>query len=409
MRLLIVQYAGDYRETFYRFVEGKGETYYAQKYSVDAVAEIGQYVEEVATLCCLTENPYDEKLSNGVRAIGAGMQREVDFKKILKLVEAYQPTHLILRTPSAELLRWAVHHKVPTIATLADSFSVKGLRGKLKNLYLAFLLNNKHIHWIGNHGITASRSLTSIGVNSDKVIPWDWPHSVTPESFPAKTLRTDGQPWNLMFIGSIIEGKGVGDALEAVAALKARNFPVRLRLAGKGDIAHFQDIARNLDIEDCVEFLGVIENKAVVGLMQSADLVLIPSRHEYPEGFPMAIYEALCSRTPVIASDHPMFLNHLKNNVSAMIFPASNSAALADRVEQVLTNPDLYERISQTTYVTWNNLQIPVKWAELVLRWVQNSPDNQAWLHQHCLSSEIYHQPEETIAPMPVSQSVVMG
>ena len=27
MRLLIVQYAGDYREAFERFAEGKGETY----------------------------------------------------------------------------------------------------------------------------------------------------------------------------------------------------------------------------------------------------------------------------------------------------------------------------------------------------------------------------------------------
>jgi hypothetical protein len=29
MRLLIVQYAGDYREAFERFAEGKEETYYA--------------------------------------------------------------------------------------------------------------------------------------------------------------------------------------------------------------------------------------------------------------------------------------------------------------------------------------------------------------------------------------------
>lgn len=40
MRLLIVQYACDYREAFERFAEGKGETDSAQKYSVDVVAEI---------------------------------------------------------------------------------------------------------------------------------------------------------------------------------------------------------------------------------------------------------------------------------------------------------------------------------------------------------------------------------
>ncbi len=41
MRLLMVQYAGDYREAVERFAEGKGETYYAHKYSVGDHALIG--------------------------------------------------------------------------------------------------------------------------------------------------------------------------------------------------------------------------------------------------------------------------------------------------------------------------------------------------------------------------------
>ncbi|NEQ88464.1 MAG: glycosyl transferase family 1, partial [Moorea sp. SIO2I5] len=44
MRLLIIQYAGDYREAFERLANGGPETYYAQKYSVDSVAEIGKQI-----------------------------------------------------------------------------------------------------------------------------------------------------------------------------------------------------------------------------------------------------------------------------------------------------------------------------------------------------------------------------
>jgi len=72
MRLLIAQYAGDYREAFYNLAEGKGETYYAQQYSVDAVAKTAAQVDEVATLSFLSTERYDEVLPNGVRAIGAG-------------------------------------------------------------------------------------------------------------------------------------------------------------------------------------------------------------------------------------------------------------------------------------------------------------------------------------------------
>lgn len=51
MRLVIVQYAGDYAEAFERLAKGGSETYYAQKYSVDTVTEMGKRVESVAVIC----------------------------------------------------------------------------------------------------------------------------------------------------------------------------------------------------------------------------------------------------------------------------------------------------------------------------------------------------------------------
>jgi len=49
MRLLMVQYADDYRQAFQRF-EGGNETYYAQKYSIDTVAKIRKKIEEATFL-----------------------------------------------------------------------------------------------------------------------------------------------------------------------------------------------------------------------------------------------------------------------------------------------------------------------------------------------------------------------
>jgi hypothetical protein len=93
LRLLIVQYGGDYREAVQRFSEGKEETYYAQKYSVDVVAEIGEQIEEAGVLCCFTAEPYNEIVSNGVRAIGAGFKDKFDVKHLLEIIKEYNPTH----------------------------------------------------------------------------------------------------------------------------------------------------------------------------------------------------------------------------------------------------------------------------------------------------------------------------
>jgi hypothetical protein len=82
MRVVVVQYSGDYRQSVQYFAMGKEETYYAQKHSVDSVAKLKAYAEEVTVLCCLSEEPYDEILPNGVRAIGAGFQDKIDIKKV---------------------------------------------------------------------------------------------------------------------------------------------------------------------------------------------------------------------------------------------------------------------------------------------------------------------------------------
>jgi glycosyltransferase involved in cell wall biosynthesis len=390
MRLLFVQYGGDYREAADRLAAGGGETYYAQKYSVDAVAEIGKRIEEVAVLCCLTDTPYNQVLQNGVRAIGAGFTKEVQVKKIISLVEEQNPTHLIVCTPIRPLLRWAIQNKVKTIAVFADSFSTQGIRNKLRNYWLSNRLNHKQIQWVFNHGINSSLLLKEIGVNPNKIVPWDWPARVTPESFSPKELRKDARTWNLVYVGAVIEAKGVGDVLEAIARLKAKNLSVNLTIAGGGETKDFLNQARRLQIEDSVKFLGVVPNNTIVPLMRDADLVLIPSRHDYPEGFPITIYEALCSRTPLIASNHPMFKDNLNHGINAMIFPAANPTALAECVENLLADPQLYRKISEASADAWKRLQIPVKWAEMINRWLDDSPENQQWLFEHRLASGLY-------------------
>ncbi|MEG4404802.1 glycosyltransferase [Microcoleus sp. MON2_D5] len=391
MRLLIVQYAGDYRESFERFAEGKGETYSAQKYSVDAVAEIGKLMEEVTVICCLTAEPYNRVLANGVRAIGTGFQGKIPMKNLLRLIAEQKPTHLVLRTPIGEIFQWAIRHKVKTIATLADSFSTEGLRKKIKNYWLASLLNNNQIEWIGNHGINSCLSIKKIGVKSSKIIPWDWPSTVTPDLFTQKTLPVGKSTWDLVYIGSITESKGVGDVIEAVAKLKAKNLSMNLKIAGGGEIEKFTKQAKQLQVEDRVQFLGLLENNRVVHLMREADLVVIPSRHAYAEGVPMTIYEALCSRTPIIASDHPMFQNNLKHQENAMIFSASDSRDLAAQIEKLLSDSALYESISLVAADAWKRLQIPVKWALMIERWIDGSEENRQWLLEHTLSSGLYN------------------
>ncbi|HEY9909706.1 MAG TPA: glycosyltransferase [Thermosynechococcaceae cyanobacterium] len=390
MRLLVVQYAGDYREAVERFSQDGDENYYAQKYSVESVAELGKKIEEVAVLVCRTAEPYSERLKNGVYGIGAGFTNEDSDLRLLSLVEQQNPTHLVVCTPNRSLLKWAVRNKVKTLALFADSFSTEGFRNKFRSFQLARLLNHPQIEWVANHNINSARSLKAIGVNPDKIVPWDWPAVITPSLFSAKASPSSQMPWSLLYVGAITESKGVGDVLSAIAALRAKNFPVRLRIAGAGETEQFKAMAARLNISSAVEFLGLVPNPKVVHLMREADAVVIPSRAEYLEGLPMTIYEALCSRTPIVASDHPMFKGKLIDRTSALVFPAANSAALAEKVQLLLSEPKLYEQLSENAEVAWNQIQIPVKFADLLNHWLFDAPGRSDWIYSYRLSSGRY-------------------
>jgi glycosyltransferase involved in cell wall biosynthesis len=387
--LVILQYAGDYREAAQRLAANGPETYYAQKYSVDAVAALAPKFTAVAVVCCLTSESYDEVLPNGVRAVGAGCSGDVDERRVVSLIERLEPQSLILRTPMPGVMRWATARRVRTLATLADSFSRNGLRSRVRNYRLAALFNHPGIEWILNHGLSSCVSLRNIGVSPEKIVPWDWPSLVVPNPEP-KSLRQGADEYGLFYAGLLSEAKGLGDLLDAIAILSGRGIRVRLKAAGSGDAAQFIARAEALAIRDSVDFLGLVPHKSIQQLMRQADAVIVPSRHEYPEGFPMTIYEALCSRTPLVASDHPMFRAGLADRSDSLIFPAGRPSVLANCIFDLLRNPDLYRTLSTATVDAWTRLQLPVKWADAVERWVSDSPDDRSWLLDHRLSSGLY-------------------
>jgi glycosyltransferase involved in cell wall biosynthesis len=390
LRLTIVQYAGDYREAFERLDTGGQETYHAQRYSINVVGSLARQLEQVCVVCAITEKRYDTLLGNGVRAIGAGLRHGFKGSDLVREVAKSKPTRLSLTTPNLSILRWVDANRLPTIVPLADSFQNEGLRSFFRNRLLAYYLNKPTVEWIGNHGINACLSLVNIGVLPEKVVPWDWPHTRRPSDNASKTLREDSSH-RLIYVGSVTSSKGVSDLLKAVALLNGRGKDVSLSIVGHDPDGAMQRKAERLGISKVTRFAGLVDNKRVPELMREADLVIIPSRHEYPEGLPLTIYEALSARTPVIASDHPMFRNVLVDHESALIFPAGDAEKLSEAIELLLNDPVLYAEISQNCEAAWNAIQLPVQMGLFLESWILNDTSQLNWIKAHALTSGKYN------------------
>ncbi|MCY7390409.1 MAG: glycosyl transferase family 1, partial [Leptolyngbyaceae cyanobacterium CAN_BIN12] len=248
MRLLILQYAGDYREAVQRFAHGGSENYYAQKYTVDGLAELAQQLEELTVLCCTSGEVYDEILENGVRAVGGGFEgRIVDEAKIIELIQRLQPTHIVFYTSLRKVLRWAIKQQIQVLGMLAESIVVKNWRDRWHTFQLTHLLNQPQVEWVGSYGITSSKLLQVLGVKAEKIIPWDFLITTTPGSYSPKTLPNTTTPRQLVYVGSLSESKGVGDVFRAVALLRQQNFPFCLKVVGNDIGGEFANLAASLN------------------------------------------------------------------------------------------------------------------------------------------------------------------
>ena len=386
-RLLVVQF-GNYAEAEHRFARGEEENYFAQRYTVDYVASLRRKGCHVRVIS-LGENAMLEQLPSGVESVGIclypGRFRDRT-RQLIHMVARWKPTHLLLHSPIPQLLRWAVLNRVETLPLLADSFRAAGIRNRMRYRRLAKALNDSAIRWVANHGINACEDLRRIGVSSGKLLPFDWPSFDSPSIWRAKKAPADTNSIRLTYVGQITASKGVGDVLEAVAIAKANGKQYQATFAGRGEIKYFGNYANRLGVADSVRFVGPVSRRAAMEMMNAGDVVVVASRHEYPEGMPQTIYEGMVSRSPVVASDHPMFSGRVIHRENGMIFRAGHANSLYQAIDDLVHDPALYEQLSMDSDRNASQLHGPLKWHQLIGRWLSGTTENDAWLRQYALS-----------------------
>jgi len=161
-----------------------------------------------------------------------------------------------------------------------------------------------------------------------------------------------------------------------------------------GDEGRFRAQADALEIQGHVSFWGRLSHTEVLEQMHRHDVVLVPSRHEYPEGLPATLYEALCCRTPLVISDHPMFRLRLRPERDALTFTAGRPGELAAQLERLATDAHCYARLSRASAAAAERYLCPLQWHELIERWLRDTPEDAASLASYSLASGRYELPD---------------
>jgi glycosyltransferase involved in cell wall biosynthesis len=376
-RIAVVQH-GDYLEARRRLAAGGKETYGSQRYSVDAQEQLIAHLPHIVFSLdgrparVETEGPgeYITVPASMMRWVPARIDAYWRAYKILRRLERYSPTHLVLRTNDiigCQMLAWANARKLPTIALLASRFEAS----HPPNQRFCKLANQSNVLFVGNHSRVATQSLIDCGLRAEKAIAWDFAQRIKPGDFAAKE-PPDAGPFTVLFAGMMIEGKGIRDVVDAVQTVRRSGIDMRLTAYGEGPLR--SGLTAHAGVTDgWLTFPGVVSIEQLTDAMSKSSLVVVPTRPEFPEAVNLVLMDALATRTPVAISDHPTFKAAFDGQCTMPFFQAGNAHALAELLTTLATTPDTYRSFSQQTSLAWQSLQIDCKFHELLERFAEES------------------------------------
>jgi glycosyltransferase involved in cell wall biosynthesis len=168
--------------------------------------------------------------------------------------------------------------------------------------------------------------------------------------------------------------KRQGDLIRALALLPDR---WRLRLIGPGpDREYFGELARSAGVDQRVEFLGFVNDKAELRHhFQRCHIFALVSRHE---GMPLALLEAMSCGAAVIGTDIPGIAEVIEDGVSGLLVPVGDPKRIAERIEEAYSRRDaLGERARQAIDLNHSEHAVAAQLAETI-RAAASAPRTQA-------------------------------
>jgi glycosyltransferase involved in cell wall biosynthesis len=387
MPTLVYQF-GDFGAALRALRSGEEETYYDQYRSVRHVLGLAE-THPITVASVTSGSPYDF-VDNDVRCIGLRRDEFVSASGASEVLDRAGARRVVLRTPHVGMLSVTAARGLPVLCCLADIFrpvplgdltTRSGLGRLLANRRLSRLLKSPNITCVANHSLSASRSLRDVlGVSPDRIVPWEWTRLAAVDN--ERSFNQGGEIC-IVYAGALSEAKGVMDLVRALQILVREGVTFRASLYGDGPLrSQLDDIAASVPR---MRIMGRAPNSAVRSAMATADIVVVPSRHEYPEGLPNVIYEALASRAPLVVSDHPSFSGRLKGSSAVVQFPAANTVALSKVLSDLAGNPLLRSKMSMAAPKALVGLYVGVSWYKLISAFMSDPVDASNWVSGYSL------------------------
>jgi glycosyltransferase involved in cell wall biosynthesis len=165
---------------------------------------------------------------------------------------------------------------------------------------------------------------------------------------PVVTTRNND---NLLFVGRLVEKKGLRYLIHALPLILKRHPQVYMRIAGDGpEKNRLKRECERLGISNHVRFLGAIKNELLPAIYQTSDVVVFPSviaDDGDREGFGLVLLEALGCECAAVTTDLPAMQDIIVNGKTGLVVPQNNIQQIAEKVISLLDDQKLRKSLGR--------------------------------------------------------------
>lgn len=148
----------------------------------------------------------------------------------------------------------------------------------------------------------------------------------------------------VLFMGRLDERKSPDVLLRAAACALSKHPDARFVFGGDGNVRAYEKLADELGICDKCHFIGWAAGGKKVEVFQGSSIFCLPSKNE---GMPMSVLEAMSYGLATIATPVGGVPQIINDGVDGFLSPVGNVAALAEKLDILMSDNALKERIGK--------------------------------------------------------------
>lgn len=256
--------------------------------------------------------------------LGRILKRTVEEKKI-DVVVVHHPAPVIWLAVHAYLFK---RKRTAVIVYIHNTFNENVKRTFYKKMIYSSLLKRADAA-VAISDYVKKDILNKVNLNSEKI--YVRYNAVQPEHEMKYVPKEWRSPIRLIYVGRLIEQKGVQVLLNALSCCKCRD-NLLLDIVGDGPYReNLEKLCCELELQKQVKFHGV--QRDISRRLQEADLFVHPAIWE--EGFGITLIEAMQEGLPCIAFRKGAIPEIITDGIDGFLVEECSIQALADRLEQL--------------------------------------------------------------------------